>query len=168
MRCLAQPRLGSTTQTCPNRLHNTRLLIQAPCTSAFAQTPPLFRLTSNARYTHTHTHTHNPDGALAFVPFGIVLVRVRVTFDKRGQLEPTKRTPTTPGTTLVQPLQTVEAQQNPLEVPQISHNIKHELKNSRKVPQNPLKVYHRNRHKYEIFKNHLLGVVITSPFWKLA
>ena len=39
----------------PNRLHNPRLLIQAPCTSAFAPAPPPFRLASCALHTHTHS-----------------------------------------------------------------------------------------------------------------
>ncbi len=41
-------------QTCPNRLHNPHLLNQAPCTSAFVQAPPPFRLTSCVLHTHTH------------------------------------------------------------------------------------------------------------------
>ena len=68
-------------QTRPNRLHNPRLLIQAPCTSALAQnlpfSPDLMRI--------THARPLNP-AALAFVPFGIVLVRVRVRVGKSGQL----------------------------------------------------------------------------------
>ena len=54
----------------PNRFHNTRLLIQAPCTSALA--PPL----SPDLIRATHARPLHP-AALASVPFGIVLVRVR-------------------------------------------------------------------------------------------
>ena len=78
MRCLAQPGEHHTKkefspQTRPNRLHNTRLLIQAPCTSALAPhlpfSPDLMRVTYACPL---------DIAALAFVPFGIALVRVRV------------------------------------------------------------------------------------------
>jgi hypothetical protein len=90
MRCLAQPLQGGTTQRkhfstkhalTANRLHNPRLLIQAPCTSAFAPylpfSPDLMRV--------THAHPLKP-AALAFVPFVIVLVRVRVRSILRAEL----------------------------------------------------------------------------------
>ena len=43
-----------TPQTRPNRLHNPRLLIQAPCTSALVPYLPFFRLTSCVLHAHTH------------------------------------------------------------------------------------------------------------------
>ncbi len=62
-------------QTRPSRLHNTRLLIQAPF--ALPCLPPIPPLFPPDHMRVTHAHPFNP-AAWAFVPFGIVLVRFRV------------------------------------------------------------------------------------------
>ena len=81
-------------QTRPNRLHTPCLLIQAPCTllrlPLSLPTPDLTRAT-RARPLHP--------AALAFVPFGIVLVRVRVRqqpnkTEKRERIFDTSPSPT--------------------------------------------------------------------------
>ena len=69
-RCLAQPPRGSTTTS-----SHQHPLIRAPCTTAPAQTSSL--VSDHTRVSHAHARPLHP-AALAFVPYGIVLVRVRV------------------------------------------------------------------------------------------
>ena len=67
-RCLAQPPRGSTTTT-----SHQQPLIRAPCATAPAHTFPL--VSDHTRVSHTHARPLHP-AAFAFVPYGIVLVRV--------------------------------------------------------------------------------------------
>ena len=70
-------------QTRLHRLHYTHLLIQAPCTSAFAlHLPPI---PDPTRTSHVKNARPLNPAALAFVPFGIVLVRVRVRLKIRNR-----------------------------------------------------------------------------------
>jgi len=75
-RCLAQPPRGSTTST-----SHHHPLIRAPCTTAPAHTSSL--VSDHTRVSHAHARPLHP-AALAFVPYGIVLVRVRVAQPPRG------------------------------------------------------------------------------------
>ena len=67
---VAQPPRGSTTST-----SHQHPLIRAPCTTAPAHTSPL--VSDHTRASHAHARPLHP-AALAFVPYGIILVRVRV------------------------------------------------------------------------------------------
>ena len=69
-RCLAQPPRGGTTST-----SHQHPLIRAPCITAPAHTASL--VSDHTRVSHAHARPLHP-AALAFVPYGIVLVRVRV------------------------------------------------------------------------------------------